>query len=47
VLYEELARRGLSGFGQGVHSIAAHYVLNHGTRGSRSSAGCRAWRAAS
>ena len=23
VLYEELARRGLSGFGQGVHSIAA------------------------
>ena len=31
VLYEELARRGLSGFGQGVHSIAAHYVLNHGT----------------
>jgi acyl-CoA dehydrogenase len=31
VLYEELARRGLSGFGQGVHSIAAHYLLNHGT----------------
>lgn len=31
VLYEELARRGLSGFGQGVHSICAHYVLNHGT----------------
>ena len=24
VLYEELARRGLSGFGQGVHSICAH-----------------------
>jgi acyl-CoA dehydrogenase len=24
-------RRGLSGFGQGVHSIAAHYVLNYGT----------------
>ena len=22
---------GLSGFGQGVHSICAHYVLNHGT----------------
>jgi acyl-CoA dehydrogenase len=31
VLYEELARRGLSGFGQGVHSIVAHYLLNHGT----------------
>jgi acyl-CoA dehydrogenase len=31
VLYEELARRGLSGFGQGVHSICAHYVVNHGT----------------
>jgi acyl-CoA dehydrogenase len=31
VLYEELARRGLSGFGQGVHSIAAHYLLNHGS----------------
>jgi acyl-CoA dehydrogenase len=31
VLYEELGRRGLTGFGQGVHSICAHYVLNHGT----------------
>ncbi len=31
VLYEELARRALNGFGQGVHSIAAHYLLNHGT----------------
>src|SRR3984957_5082389 len=31
VLYEELARRGLSGFGQGVHSICAHYILNHGS----------------
>lgn len=31
VVYEELARRGLSGFGQGVHSICAHYLLNHGT----------------
>ena len=31
LLYEELNRRGLSGFGQGVHSICAHYVLNHGT----------------
>jgi len=31
VLYEELNRRGISGFGQGVHSIAAHYVLNYGS----------------
>jgi acyl-CoA dehydrogenase len=31
VLYEELGRRGISGFGQGVHSICANYVLNHGT----------------
>src|SRR5579862_9822872 len=31
VIYEELSRRGLSGFGQGVHSICAHYLVNHGT----------------
>jgi acyl-CoA dehydrogenase len=31
LLYEETSRRGISGFGQGVHSIAAHYVLNYGT----------------
>jgi acyl-CoA dehydrogenase len=31
VLYEEVNRRGLSGFGQGVHSICAQYLLNHGT----------------
>jgi acyl-CoA dehydrogenase len=31
VLYEELARRGLSGFGQGVHSICAQYLVHHGT----------------
>jgi acyl-CoA dehydrogenase len=31
VLYEELGRRGVSGFGQGVHSICAHYLVNHGT----------------
>jgi acyl-CoA dehydrogenase len=31
VLYGELGRRGLSGFGQGVHSICAHYLVNHGT----------------
>jgi len=31
VLYQELGCRALSGFGQGVHSICAHYLLNHGT----------------
>jgi acyl-CoA dehydrogenase len=31
VVYEELSRRGLSGFGQGVHGICAHYLVNHGT----------------
>lgn len=31
VVYEELNRRGISGFGTGVHSICAHYLLNHGT----------------
>ncbi|MGC8068914.1 acyl-CoA dehydrogenase family protein, partial [Salmonella enterica] len=31
IVYEELFRRGISGFATGVHSIAAHYVLNHGT----------------
>jgi len=31
VMYEELSRRGISGFGQGVHSMAAHYVYNYGT----------------
>jgi acyl-CoA dehydrogenase len=35
VLYEELARRGLSGFGQGVHSIAAHYLLNYGSEAQK------------
>lgn len=31
VLYEEMARRSLSGMSTGVHSIVAHYLLNHGT----------------
>ena len=31
VLYEECARLGLSGWGNSVHSIVAHYFLNHGT----------------
>jgi acyl-CoA dehydrogenase len=30
IFHEELARRGISGFGLGVHSICAHYALNHG-----------------
>jgi acyl-CoA dehydrogenase len=35
LLYEETARRGISGFGQGVHSIAAHYVLNYGNEAQK------------
>ncbi|MFO0333800.1 MAG: acyl-CoA dehydrogenase family protein [Pseudomonadota bacterium] len=35
VLYEELSRRGLSGFGQGVHSMCAHYVYNYGTEAQK------------
>jgi acyl-CoA dehydrogenase len=35
IFYEELARRALSGFGQGVHSICAHYVLNHGSESQK------------
>jgi acyl-CoA dehydrogenase len=31
VVYEELGRRGLSGFATGVHSICAQYLVNHGT----------------
>ena len=31
VFFEEQWRRGLSGMGQGVHSITSHYILNHGT----------------
>ena len=31
VFNEELARRGLTGMAASVHSIVAHYVLNHGT----------------
>ena len=31
VLYEECARRALSGWGNSVHTIVAHYFLNHGT----------------
>lgn len=31
VFYEEMARRALSGMNTSVHTIVAHYVLNHGT----------------
>jgi acyl-CoA dehydrogenase len=37
ILYAELGRRGLSGFGQGVHSICAQYLVNHGTDAQRRS----------
>jgi acyl-CoA dehydrogenase len=35
VLYEECARRGISGWGNSVHTIVAHYFLNHGTEDQR------------
>lgn len=31
VLYEEMARRALSGMNASVHTIVSHYLLNHGT----------------
>jgi acyl-CoA dehydrogenase len=31
VFCEEMARRGLTGMGGSVHTIVAHYILNHGT----------------
>ena len=35
VLYEECARRALSGWANSVHSIVAHYFLNHGTEAQK------------
>ncbi|MCK9515244.1 MAG: acyl-CoA dehydrogenase family protein [Ottowia sp.] len=35
VLHEELARRGLTGMNTAVHSIAAHYIFNHGTEAQK------------
>jgi acyl-CoA dehydrogenase len=35
VLHEAMSRRGLSGFGASVHSIAAHYLVNHGTEAQK------------
>ena len=32
---KSLSRRGISGFGQGVHSICANYVFNHGTEAQK------------
>lgn len=35
VLHEELSRRALTGLSTGVHSITAHYILNHGTEAQK------------
>ncbi|CAN7243756.1 acyl-CoA dehydrogenase family protein [Pseudoduganella sp. LjRoot289] len=35
VLYEEMARRCLTGMSASVHSIVAHYILNHGTEAQK------------
>jgi len=35
VLYEAMGRRGLTGMSPSVHSIVAHYFLNHGTQAQR------------
>ncbi|CAB5708005.1 Acyl-CoA dehydrogenase, short-chain specific [Delftia tsuruhatensis] len=35
VIHEEMARRGLTGMGNSVHSIVAHYLLNHGTEAQK------------
>ncbi len=35
LLYEAMSRRGLSGMSPSVHSIVAHYFLNHGTEEQR------------
>ena len=35
VFYEEMARRSLTGMNSSVHSIVAHYFLNHGTEAQK------------
>ena len=35
VFYEEAARRSLTGLSNSVHSIVAHYLLNHGTEAQK------------
>jgi acyl-CoA dehydrogenase len=35
IICEEMSRRALSGMNTGVHSIVAHYLLNHGTKAQK------------
>ncbi|WP_038200259.1 acyl-CoA dehydrogenase family protein [Xenophilus azovorans] len=35
VVYEEMARRALTGMNTSVHAIVAHYILNHGTQAQK------------
>ena len=35
VMYEEMARRSLTGMSVSVHTIVAHYILNHGTEAQK------------
>lgn len=35
VIYEEMARRALSGMNTSVHTIVAHYILHHGTEAQK------------
>jgi acyl-CoA dehydrogenase len=35
VVYEEMARRALTGMNTSVHAIVAHYILNHGTEAQK------------
>lgn len=35
VFYDAMSRRGLTGMSPSVHSIVAHYLLNHGTEGQK------------
>jgi acyl-CoA dehydrogenase len=35
VVYEEMARRSLTGMNTSVHAIVAHYILNHGTEAQK------------
>ncbi|MBI1394692.1 MAG: acyl-CoA dehydrogenase [Betaproteobacteria bacterium] len=37
VFYDQMARRGLTGMSPSVHSIVAHYLLNHGTEAQKRS----------
>ena len=35
IMYDQMSRRGLTGMSPSVHSIAAHYLLNHGTENQK------------